>query len=156
MGIKSDIISKIDTDLASTSDILATEHRGVLHGTNNSLVDNFYGLKTGDINASTNVVTEDNANKEYTVSTIKQGFAVEINGTLVNNTAATTGIDTIWFSITTTEYEQQGSSKRFITGHSASTGEPIRFVLFNNEFKSLDPIAVGESVRFTLTYNTQN
>lgn len=118
------------------------------------LSDNFYGLKTTDTNASTNVFTEDNTNKAYTVATTKQGGLVKSRWTMTNNTGAVTGSNTVWATITTTEYQQQSSSPVYVVGQTAATGENVRFLLTTNVLASIDPIAPNETINLNLDYYT--
>ena len=69
MATKQSIINKVDTDLASNSNIEATDHRGVLHGASDSLIDNFYGIELTDENTggvlTSNVITSVSTNLAY-------------------------------------------------------------------------------------------
>ena len=71
------IINKVDTDLASNSNIEATDHRGVLHGASDSLIDNFYGIVTTDNSNSsspsnTGIVTPIDSNQNYGLDITKK------------------------------------------------------------------------------------
>ena len=153
MSTKAEIISNIDTKLASASNIPATDHRAVLHTGTSNFLDTTYGLVTSDTNATTVIVTENNANKTYILNTIKQGGKTEMKAILRNGTGAITAANEVWFSITTTEYEQQSGFPVPVFGLSSLTGETIRFVLTGNVLASIDPIGINESLDVIFTYN---
>ena len=153
MSTKAEIISNIDTKLASASLIPATDHRAVLHTEASNLLDTTYGLVSSDTNATTVVVTEDNANKTYILNTIKQGGKTEMKAIIRNATGTITAANEVWFSITTTEYEQQTGLPVPVFGLSTLTGETIRLVLTGDVLASIDPIGLNETVDVIFTYN---
>ena len=149
MSTKAQITTEINTiDDGGLND--AAEVRAVYEVLN----DNFYGIKTTDNNASTNVFTEDDADKIYSVATSKNGGVVSNRFTLRNNTGAILPSNTVWLTITNTEYEQQASSPVYQTGQSASNGDNIRFLLTTNTLANLEPIGIGEVVYLNINYNT--
>ena len=119
------------------------------------LNDNFYGLKTTDTNATTNVITESSSDKVYDVKTIKKGGQVTITGTLRNNTGAILPGGTSWFSISNTEYYQITSSVYDLVGESIFNRDSVFLTLSGNVLTSSDIIGAGERVIFTLIYSTQ-
>ena len=119
------------------------------------LNDSFYGEKTTDTNASTNVLTEFTSTKAYDVKTIKKGGQVTITGTLRNNTGAILSGGTSWFTISNAEYLQITSSVYDFTGESILNRDSIFLTLSGNVLTSSDIIGAGERVIFTLIYSTQ-
>jgi hypothetical protein len=154
MSTKAQITGNITTKLASGALIPASSHRGVLEADSESIVNNFYGLKLSDTNASTNVFTENNAGKIYILRIIKQGGAVRVVGTCRNATGAVTGADEVWFTITNTEYQQQTSAPEYPISNSAGTGESIRCILASNSFASFDPVGIQETFNIDFEYRT--
>tara|TARA_R110000803_G_scaffold108393_3_gene176655 strand:+ start:13 stop:480 length:468 start_codon:yes stop_codon:yes gene_type:complete len=134
----------------------ATTVRAVLGTESSSILENFYGLKLNDTNATTNVLTEVTTNNSYTASIIKQGYSVEINLVLRNNTSAIIPANTSWFSISNTDYAQETSSVRSEWGFSIFTGDAIKFYLTGDVLKNQSIIGIGERVELNLTYNTQS
>ncbi len=153
MGTKTDIQTKIATDLASGNTIPISDHRDVLTGSTDSILDNLYADNINDTNATTNVVTENAANKTYSLNFVKQGRKVTVIGFVRNNTGAFTSVNEIWCSITNTEF-QQAVSPTYITGHSAASSQPIKFILATNNFAALDSVGINEVVEFNFTYYT--
>lgn len=148
MSTKTQITTEINTiDDGGLND--AAEVRGVL----GVLRDNLYGTQVSDTNASTNVVTEVASGKNYALNLTKQGRFVDVDGKITNATGSLTGINESWFTITTTEYEQN-ATVRFITGTSKIDGSNVRFVLSGQTFSAIEPMANGEIVDISFTYNT--
>lgn len=153
MATKSEIQTLIDTDLASTSDITAAEHRNVLKDDGNSLLDEIYASVVTDDETTTNVFTADNANKEYNLNIVKQGRKVRVSGTINNDTGGVTAGFITWCDITTTEYQQNSTIYRF-TGVSQTDASHITFTLGLNSLGVSDPLADGETVNIDFTYFT--
>lgn len=153
MSIKSAIQTQINTIQTGVLNP-AIRVREILGDTSTSLLENFYGLKLSDTNASTNVFTENNAGKIYILRIIKQGGVVRVVGTCRNATGAVTGADEVWFTITNTEYQQQTSAPEYPISHSAGTGENIRGILTTNVFASSDPVGIQETFNIDFEYRT--
>lgn len=127
-----------------------------LHTDPASQIENFYGLKATDTIGTTNVVTQSDANRSYDANSTKQGYSVDINGTLRNNTGAFVPSNTVWFTITNAEYLQQTGENITIAGISVFTGETIVLYLIGNEFRNRDVIGTDERVTFNVNYNTES
>lgn len=154
MSTKAEIQAKIQARLTgSAEDLTWTRHEEMLMTGNDNLLDNVYGFAVTDSNATTNVVTENNANKTYLLNITKTGLRVFVDGNVRNGTGALTASNEVFFTITTTEYQQQAGTQ-VIFGRSASTGDPIRFLLTSNSFGAIDPIGINELVEFRFSYNT--
>lgn len=153
MSIKSEIqtrINTIETGVLNT----ATTVRAVFGTNEDSLLENFYGLKITDTNASTNAFTESASNKIYSVRIVKQGGVVRVVGTGRNNTGAVIGANAVFFTITNTDYQQQASAPEYPISHSAGTGENIRCILTTNSFATFDPVGIGETFNINFEYRT--
>tara|TARA_R110000796_G_scaffold228458_1_gene345640 strand:- start:58 stop:525 length:468 start_codon:yes stop_codon:yes gene_type:complete len=144
-------INTIQTGVLNT----ALRVREILGTTTTSFLENFYGLKLLDTNATTNVVTQSSSGLVYSVRVIKQGGAVRVVGTGRNATSAVTGANTVFFTITNTDYLQQTSAPEYPISHSAGTGENIRCVLTTNVFATFDPIGVNETFNIDFEYRTE-
>jgi hypothetical protein len=153
MSTKAQIQTQINTIITGVLNP-ATTVRAVLGTDADSFLENFYGLKLSDTNASTNVFTEYNAGKIYIVRIIKQGGAIRVVGTGRNATGAVTGADEVWFDITNTEYQQQTSAPEYPISHSAGTGESIRCILTSNSFATSDPVGIQETFNIDFEYRT--
>jgi hypothetical protein len=153
MSTKTQIQTRINTIETGVLNPAVTV-RNVLGTETDSLLENFYGIKTTDNNATTNVFTEDNAVRVYGFAITKIGTRVFVEGTVRNAGGSVSLQNVLWFSITNTEYEQQTGFVRYITGHSQSTGEPIKFILTTNVFASLDSLGINEVVELNFSYNT--
>jgi hypothetical protein len=166
MATKAEIINKVNTDLASNSNIQAVSHRGVLHGNNESIIDNFYGIVTTDKNeisgSTNNVVTFADSDFQYRLSITKQGGLVHINGILFTPITSIIPSDTVFFNITNPQYLMDTSDNVLsisVTSLGLSTIgniEPVRVILSDQQFKTLDPIPINQQIRFSITYNTAN
>jgi hypothetical protein len=143
-------INTIETDVLNP----ALRVREILGTTSTSFLENFYGLKLSDTNASANVFTQSNAGLVYSVRVIKQGGIVRVVGTGRNATSAVTGGNTVFFTITNTEYQQQTSTPEYPISNSAGTGENIRCILTTNVFATFDPIGVNETFNIDFEYRT--
>lgn len=87
MSTKTNIQNLINTNLADSSSITASEHRAV----ENSLLNELYPTPVYETQATTNTITAKNAtinNLNYDISIVKQGRLVTISGILWNNTGS--------------------------------------------------------------------
>lgn len=155
MSTKSGIIALIQSKLTgNASKTSRTQHEDFLHDESGNIVDNFYGIKITDTNASTNAFTESASNKIYSVRIVKQGGVVRVVGTGRNNTGAVIGANAVFFTITNTDYQQQASAPEYPISHSAGTGENIRCILTTNFFATFDPVGIGETFNINFEYRT--
>ena len=144
------VLSKLTGNVGKTS---RAQHEDYVYNTPGNMVDTLYGLVSSDTNATTVIVTENNANKTYILNTIKQGGKTEMKAIIRNATGTITAANEVWFSITTTEYEQQTGLPVPVFGLSTLTGETIRLVLTGDVLASIDPIGLNETVDVIFTYN---
>ena len=158
MATKAEITTHINTDLASGTLIPASNHRGVLHTDADSLLENFYGLKTTDTNASTNVFTIDagvSADIIYSVITTKQGGVVNVRGSFRNISGSFISQGTTLFLITNSEYLQQSGTSVTDVGFSNFTNEIVQVNMNSSSFVVLNEVGIDEVILFDLTYNTE-
>ena len=169
MATKQSIINKVDTDLASNSNIEATDHRGVLHGASDSLIDNFYGIELIDENTggvlSSNVITSVSTDLAYKMFITKSGSTVNITGFIRNSSGTILPANTLFFTITNNEYKVKSSSginpyQVVVVASSYNTTfatfDVDRVVLQNDELRVTQAVAINSILRFSLTYNTDN
>lgn len=102
MSTRAEIQALIDADLASASDITATEHRNVLADDADSILENIYMTPVNDTHSS-NTITTSNANFNYDVEITKIGRQVHIVGTVSANTSLAAGAT--MFAISDTDYQ---------------------------------------------------
>lgn len=159
MATKAEIITHINTDLASGILIPASNHRGVLHTDVDSIVENFYGIKTTDTGATTNVFTIAagvSSDIIYSVTTTKQGGVVNVTGSFRNISGSFISGATTLFEITNSEYLQQSATSVTDVGFSNSTNEIIQVNMNSSDFVVLNEVGVDEVILFDLTYNTES
>ena len=168
MATKQNIINKVDTDLASGGNIQATDHRGVLHGTSDSLIENFYGIVTTDNSntsspSNTGIVTPIDSNQNYGLDITKNGNRVNISGSIRNDSGSILPVSTLFFTITDTEYLMQVSSGDSSFYGVACKGislsgayEDITLRLAGNVLSIKDAMPINSIYKFSLTYNTIN
>jgi len=169
MATKQSIINKVDTDLASNSNIEATDHRGVLHGASDSLIDNFYGIELTDENTggvlTSNVITSVSTDLTYKMFITKSGSTVNMTGFIRNSSGTILPANTLFFTITNNEHKMKpatGINPYLVVvvassyNTSFATFDVDRVVLQNNELRVTQAVAINSILRFSLTYNTQN
>tara|TARA_R100000541_G_scaffold54704_1_gene63292 strand:+ start:368 stop:877 length:510 start_codon:yes stop_codon:yes gene_type:complete len=169
MATKQDIINKVDTDLASGGNIAAVSHRGVLHGNNDSLIENFYGIESTDENTggvlTSNVITSVSTDLAYKMFITKSGSTVNMTGFIRNSSGTILPANTLFFTITNNEYKVKSSSGinpyRVVVIASSydtnfATFDVDRVVLQNDELRVTQAVAINSILRFSLTYNTDN
>ncbi|MCP4984848.1 MAG: hypothetical protein GY928_01925 [Colwellia sp.] len=80
MSTKAQIETLIDTDLASTSDITAIEHRNVLNNDNASVLNNMYGTELVDSDSTQTYFTlQTAASATFDMTILKQGREVTVS-----------------------------------------------------------------------------
>lgn len=173
MATKAEIINKVNTDLASNSNIQAVSHRGVLHGSDESIIDNFYGIKSYDennaVNTTSNIVTFEDENLHYSVFITKTGTRVNINGFIFNNKTIITSVGSVFFTITNPDYliENNFGGDNYTVNTLGFNPSGLEFVssltrislggsVNSNKLTISDPIPQDEGVSFSITYNTAN
>lgn len=148
MSNKTTLSSLIATNLASGSPIPASKHREV----ETALLNELYGTAVNDTQATTNVLTADDAaTKEYTVEIVKQGREVTISGFIKNNTASMIAGE-VFFTINVGDYTQNATVKTFF-GNLQTTGANVRMALGASTLTLIDTIGAGATVFFNVTYN---
>lgn len=155
MSTKAEIQALIESKLASGSGIIAIDHRDVLKDDVDNVLDNLYGLKTTDTNATTNVLTEFSPDRVYDLKIDKQGGEVNLRGRLKNNTGVVLPFYSSFAEITNNEYFQDNYIYSFY-GKSTSSGDDLLCFLSNNFLIISSPIGIGETVSIDFKYNTLN
>lgn len=119
---KSDMIDKIDTNLADFSDIVPSEHREV----EEMFVDEFYGIEKREYNASgTNTIlnaTPAVSGVTYNLYFKKVGNTVSVQGSLTNGSGGNISGNTTLFNVINSEYEKLTGSYGFLFGIINTTG----------------------------------
>lgn len=146
---KTTIQSLIDTNLADTSNIEATEHREVEH----ALLNEMYGTVVSDTQATTNVLTANTpASRLYDVKIVKQGRKVTITG-FIKNTSGSMLNNARFFSINAGEYTKDANDI-VCYGTKRSNALAIRLTLEGQELWLRALIGNNDTVDFELTYFT--
>ena len=169
MATKQNIINKVDTELASNSNIEATDHRGVLHGASDSIIDNFYGIELTDENTggvlTSNVITSVSTDLTYKMFITKSGSTVNMTGFIRNSSGTILPANTLFFTITNNEHKMASATginpyQVVVVASSYNTSfatfDVDRVVLQNNELRVTQAVAINSILRFSLTYNTEN
>jgi len=161
MAKKAEIQNLINTNIASGSDIKAVDHRAVL----TDVLDNFYGLKTFDYDrtsgTTSNILTT-SSNLTYEVDITKNGTRVNLTGTIVNNSGVLLPNSTSVFEITNSDYLMQDTNANGTFTYSVLTkgivinNDDVSLQLINNTLRILEPTPRNLSIKFSITYNTQD
>lgn len=148
MSTKATLSTSITTNLASASNITATELRAV----ENLLLDNAYGSVITDTQATTNVFTaEDVVEKLYNLKIVKQGRHVTLNGTLTKNSVGIIELE-YWCTITNAEYLPNNDHEFWGT---LSNGTPVRLYLYaTGQIFIFSPLGASEVINISTVYNT--
>lgn len=156
MSTKAQIISKINTDLASVSDITAAEHRGVLHTSEDSILEAFYGSVITEDSAATHTITTPNAAFSYLVTVTKVGRNITLDGRFqVLATGFTiAGSKVLEIDALQTAFLGSGTSYSVATNNSSDQFIELRMV--GNELQVNNTVAQGERFKFSITYKSLN
>ena len=150
MSTKADIQSSINT-IDDGGLNTASEVRTVF----GNMLSNAYGTVVTDTQATTNVLTADNAtDKQYSVSILKQGREVLISGFIKNNTASMIAGE-VFFTINSGEYTQDANIIT-IYGNLQSTGNNVRLALGASTLTLIDTIGANATVYFQTKYYTNS
>tara|TARA_R100000541_G_scaffold45643_1_gene52619 strand:+ start:3378 stop:3830 length:453 start_codon:yes stop_codon:yes gene_type:complete len=121
----------------------------------NTLKDNAYGSVINDTQATTNILTADNAtNRQYNINIVKQGRKVLLIGFLKNNTASMISGE-VFLTINAGEYTQDSNVITFYAKKQFG-GSNVRCSLGANTLTLIDTIGANETIFFETTYFTQN
>lgn len=152
MSTKANIISLINTDLASGSNIEATEHRNVLHTNENSLLEAMYGDVITDNNL-TETITTSNADFEYAINVNQIGRNITVSGFIraLNTVEYLSNV----FSFQGNNYETGGKAYHTI-GYKSNSYSVMPLRINGNNLDVMASIFSGEEYRFTITYAKNN
>lgn len=150
MATKTDLTNSINTiddgGLNTASEVRATL---------NNLKDNAYGSVILDTQATTNILTADNAtDRQYSASILKQGREVSIKGFLKNNTGSMISAE-VFFTINAGEYTQDTNVVTFYAKRQTD-GTNVRCALGSSTLTLIDTIGANQTIFFELTYFTQD
>ena len=154
MSTKAQIVSKINTDLASASSITATEHRGVLHTSSDSILEAIYPTPYSEDSTGTHTVTTPNANFSYIVTITKIGRGITITGSLFCVNTMSAGAKVLEIDAAVTDYLGSGLSYGVAT--NSNTQEAIEIRMNGNELQTNASVVAGERFRFSITYKALN
>lgn len=149
MATRAEIQTLIDTDLASASDITATEHRNVLANDADSILNNIYMTPVNDTHSSSTITTS-NANFNYDVEITKIGRQVHIVGTVSANASLAAGAT--MFAISDAEYQTTYQAYGKVIGAGTTGGLQIS----SNNLNLLQSIFELEVIFIDIVYEVTN
>lgn len=156
MSNKASITSKVNADLADSSDITATEHRSVLHTDDNSFLEAIYKTPIVDNSSGTTSITTSNANFNYEAKFTKVGNLITISGTI--SVISSQPSNSTIFTLTDTDYS--ASSDLFDNIGKGSNvfdyQDTVLVRMIDNEFKIVDASFGGELFIYKITYTAIN
>lgn len=146
MATKTTITSLINSNLADSSDILASEHRAV----EIALLNAFYPTTQNETQA-TDVLTTADANFDYDLNFTKIGRLVHVTGTATNVSGSILGFGSNVFEFKTGEfYPNTTINQVFNSGGIAFS------ITASGELQALTSITVGDTIYFNFNYSTQD
>ena len=148
MATKTTIENLINSNLASGSNITASEHRAVL----NIILNELYPTPISDTQATTNVVTKISNNFTYNLQFSKVGRNIHVCGSITNISGSILSSVEEILEVTNAEFEPY-TTYDFIG--SNSNGNVI--LSFNSDALTLvSSIGVGETIIINQTYQSLN
>lgn len=147
MSTRAEIQALIDTDLADSSNITATEHRNVLADDSDSILENIYMTPVTETQVS-NTITTNNAYYDYNVNFTKTGRNVHITGSVTSKDNNALFLAPI-FAISDSEY--QTSYIAFGSGVT-DAGETMRIGLSSNNLIMYNVLFANETMYINITY----
>lgn len=145
---KTTIQSLIDTNLADSSNIEASEHREVEH----ALLDELYGTVISDTQATTNFATAISSSRKYDIKVVKQGRKVTVTGYIKNTTGSMLN-NAKFFTINAGELTKDANDI-VCYGTKRSNALAIRLTLEGQDLWLRALIGNNETIDFELTYFT--
>ena len=148
MATKTTIENLINSNLASGSNITASEHRAVL----NIILNELYPTPISDTQATTNVVTKIGTNFTYNLQFTKTGRNIHICGSITNISGSILNSLEDILKITNSEFEPY-TNYTLIGSNSNGNVE----LSFNSDALTLvSSIGVGEQIIINQTYQSLN
>ena len=148
MATKTTIENLINSNLASGSNITASEHRAVL----NIILNELYPTPISDTQATTNVVTKISNNFTYNLQFSKVGRNIHVCGSITNISGSILSSVEEILEVTNAEFEPY-TTYDFIG--SNSNGNVI--LSFNSDALTLiTSMGVGETIIINQTYQSLN
>jgi len=157
MSTKSTIQTLINTNLADSSDILASEHRAV----ENALLNELYPdiVNESDSGVDFNITDKNTINTDlgYNIYIIKQGRLVTIKGEIINNSEIIISdeADNYFFEIIGSDYIPHVDSSEYWQPSIDISGVAVPIKIVNNKLY-LATASSSPILNFSLTYFTQN
>jgi len=136
MSTKTQIETSITTNLADSSDILASEVRETLE----LIVDNVYPTAVTDNNTSETYTTKAGTNITYSITLFKQGNFPAIKGTITNSTFSTLSSQNV-FTWKDNEYKPKTGLTYLFDAVQGST--KVRCFINNNVLAITSPMPTG-------------
>lgn len=149
---KADLLSNINTKLASASGITAQEHREVLGTDADSVVESIYGSSVADSQA-TETITTANADFDYSVTFNKVGSSITVTGSFLCNNSVSVIASQI-FALKTGDWENSLIKYNGFAVNT-STNEAIP-IFISGGLSVFGSILAGESFNFSITYRALN
>lgn len=148
MANKTTITNLINSNLADSSTILASEHRAV----EIALLDAIYPTPLVDTHLTTNVVTAVGSNFEYELTFTKVGRLVQVNGFIVNVSGSILDIEDI-ATISNTEYNPFDTF--VLQGHNSS-GQTLNIQVETGQIVLTSTFGVGATFFINQSYPVIN
>ena len=149
MATKTTIENLINSNLASGSNITASEHRAVL----NIILNELYPTPISDTQATTNVVTKISTNFTYNLQFTKTGRNIHICGSITNISGSILGDDLEEIlEVTNTEFEPYTN---YTLIGSNSNGN-IHLSFNSDALILVTSMGVGETIYINQTYQSLN
>jgi len=136
MSTKTQIETSITTNLATGSDILASEVRETLE----LVVDNLYPTAVTDNNTTETYTTKSGTNITYSITLFKQGNLPAIKGTITNSTFGTLASQNV-FTWKDNEYKPKSGYTYLFDAVQGST--KVRCFINNNVLAITSPMPTG-------------
>ena len=148
MATKTTIENLINSNLASGSNITASEHRAVL----NIILNELYPTPISDTQATTNVVTKIGTNFEYQLQFTKTGRNIHVCGSITNISGSILDYVDDILEVTNTEFEPY--TNYTLIGSNSNGNVALSF---NSDALTLvSSIGVGETIFINQIYQSLN
>lgn len=148
MSTKTTIQNLIDTNLASGSNITATEHRAVL----TSVLNNLYPTPISDTQLTTNVVTKIGTKFTYNLQFSKVGRNIHIYGSVTNISGSVLNSLEEILEVTNAEFEPYTS----YTLIGSNTNGNVSLSFSSDALMLVSSMGVGETIIINQTYQALN
>ena len=148
MATKTTIENLINSNLASGSNITASEHRAVL----NIILNELYPTPISDTQATTNVVTKISTNFTYNLQFTKTGRNIHICGSITNISGSILSSVEDILEVSNTEFEPY-TTYYFICSNQNGN---VMLSFSSDALTLVSSIGVGETIIINQTYQSLN